>query len=239
MARANKTKSRKGKDKKRKKSKRTAAASDRHELYELSVQEPEAEVDLIEQVWKEQRGRPCRHVREDFCGTAAVCAEWVQRHADNTAIGVDLDRSVLAWSHERLESRLTEEQRRRMTLLEGDVLKVHTDPVDSVLAMNFSYYLLRTREHMRGYFERAHAALVDDGLFLLDAYGGSDAFLELEEERELDGFVYVWDQHSYDPITGEAQNFIHFRFPDGTEMNKAFVYPVAPLDAPRDPGAAS
>ncbi|MHC4909948.1 MAG: class I SAM-dependent methyltransferase [Planctomycetota bacterium] len=228
MPRANQTKSRKKKDKDKKRKKaggRTAATSDRHELYELSVQEPESEVELIEQVWREQRNRPCRHIREDFCGTAVVCSEWVKRHAANTAIGVDLDRSVLAWSNDRQDSRLSAEERGRLTLLEGDVLKVLTDPVDSVLAMNFSYYLLRTREEMRAYFERARAALVDDGLFLLDAYGGSDAFLELEEEREIEGFTYVWDQHSYDPISGEAENFIHFRFPDGTEMHKAFEYP--------------
>ena len=79
-----KTKPKKNKDKKKNKKKDnghlTAKSSDRHALYEKSVQEPEAECDLINQVWEEQRGRGCTSIREDFCGTAAVvCMEWVNR----------------------------------------------------------------------------------------------------------------------------------------------------------------
>ena len=41
--------------------------------------------------------------------------------------------------------------------------------------------------------------LTEDGLFILDAYGGSDSFPEMEEDRDLDGFTYVWDQNHYNP----------------------------------------
>lgn len=214
----------KGKGKQHKGGWLTAEQCDRHLLYEQSVQEPEAECDLIAQVWKEQRGRVCRSIREDFCGTAAVCVEWLRRGEDHVAIGVDLDEGVLAWGRKRLPRRLKPEQRERLDLVRANVLTVETEPVDSVLAMNFSYYLFKTRDELRGYFERVHAALKDDGLFMLDAYGGSESFTELEEERDLDGFTYVWDQHSYNPITGEAVNFIHFTFPDGTEIREAFEY---------------
>ena len=103
-------------------------------------------------------------------------------------------------------------------------MTAETQKVDSVMAMNFSYYLFKTRAALRGYFERARAALVDDGLLMIDAYGGSESFTEMEEERDLDGFTYVWDQDRYNPITGEAVNYIHVRFPDGSEMEKAFEY---------------
>lgn len=222
-------KHKKSKDKQRRKEAEangwlTAKKCDRHELYEKSVQEPEAECDLIEQVWKEQRGRECVSIREDFCGTAAVCMEWVKRRRKHTAIGVDLDPEVLGWGRARIPQRLNKEQAERVTLLEDNVLTVETGPVDSVLAMNFSYFLFTTRDELRRYFARAREALVDDGLFLADAYGGSDSFLEIEEERDMDGFTYVWDQHSYNPITGAATNFIHFRFPDGSQMERAFEY---------------
>ncbi len=210
--------------KQRKETWRTATTSDRHELYELSVQEPEAECDLIDQVWKEQRKRKCQTIREDFCGTAAVCMEWVKRRKKNTAIGVDLDGEVLGWGKDRVPERLNGEQRKRIELIQDNVLTVATEPVDSVLAMNFSYYIFQTRDELRGYFERAYKALKDDGLLLLDAYGGSDSFSEMEEDRDLDGFTYIWDQNSYNPITGVAVNYIHFEFPDGTEMRKAFRY---------------
>ncbi|MBT8486923.1 MAG: class I SAM-dependent methyltransferase [Phycisphaerales bacterium] len=202
----------------------TAKTSDRHELYEQSVQEPEAECDLIEQIWKEQRDRPCRLIREDFCGTAVVAMEWIKRRRAHTAIGVDLDGEVLQWARKRIPQRLTKEQRERLTLLQENVLEVDTPQVDSVLAMNFSYYLFRTRAELVRYFEIARDAMVDDGIFLLDAYGGSESFEEMEEERELDGFTYVWDQHHYSPITGDAVNYIHFDFPDGSRLERAFEY---------------
>ncbi len=202
----------------------TAKKCDRYDLYEKSVQEPEGEVDLVEQVWKEQRDRRCLSIREDFCGSACVCMEWVKRRRDHGAIGVDLDSAVLKWARDRIPQRLTREQAVRVELVQADVLTVETEPVDSVLAMNFSYYLFTTRDRLRDYFARARGALVDDGLFLLDAYGGSDAFLELEEKRRVDGFTYIWDQHSYNPITGEALNYIHYRVPDGSELKNAFAY---------------
>lgn len=203
---------------------KTASTSDIHDLYEQSVQEPEAECDLIDQVWSELRDRKCVHIREDFCGTSAMAMAWIKHRPENTAVCVDLDAEVLEWARKRIPDRLTPEQAKRLTLIEGDVRATPTEPVDSVCAMNFSYYLLRTRDELRDYFKIARNHLVDDGLFLLDAYGGSEAFEELEEDRHLDGFTYVWDQNSYDPITGEAINYIHFRFPDGSKIDKAFEY---------------
>ncbi len=203
---------------------RTAATSDKHELYELSVQEPEAEIEFIHKVWKERRRRVPRSLREDFCGTAAMSTAWVKHRATNTAIGVDIDQSVLDWGTAHHVSRLTPAQRKRLTLVRGDVMTVQTPKVDTVLAMNFSYFLFKTRPLLRKYFERVHRALAPDGIFILDAYGGSDSFAEMEEERHLDGFTYVWDQNKYNPITGDVVNHIHFRFPDGTQIKKAFTY---------------
>jgi cyclopropane fatty-acyl-phospholipid synthase-like methyltransferase len=203
---------------------RTAATSDIYELYEASVQEPEAEVDLIDQAWKELRGRTCRHIREDFCGTAAVACEWVKRRKTNTAIGVDISPVPLNWGRSRMPKRLNAEQRKRVQLLQADVRTVVTRPVDSVLAMNFSYMIFQKRDELRAYFSHVRGGLVEDGMFLLDAYGGSDSFLEQKEERDLDGFTYIWNQRYYNPITGRAINDIGFKFPDGTRIKRAFTY---------------
>ena len=205
------------------KKRRTAANSDKYDLYELSVQEPEADCDIVEQIWKEIRGRKPLHMREDFCATAITAIEWVKRGSRNTAVGIDLDPTVLKLAEERIKARLKPAQRKRMKLLEDDVLKVET-PADTVLATNFSYYILKTRKTMKRYFKHVRKALVDDGLFILDAYGGSDSFLEMEEPRECEGFDYVWDQKHYNPITGDVINHIHFSFPDGSKMKSAFVY---------------
>jgi len=216
MARKNK--------KKKRRAKLTAKTADVHDLYERSVQEPEAEVDLVEQVWKEVRGRRCRTMREDFCGTAINCVEWVKRSGRNRAIGVDLSPDVLAIARERVKARLKPAQRARVTLIEGNVLTADTEPVDCVNASNFSYFIFKTRRTMKRYFKAVREALVDDGLFILDAYGGSDSFLEQEEPRDVDGFTYVWETEHYNPVTGDIINHIHFRFRDGTRLERAFSY---------------
>jgi cyclopropane fatty-acyl-phospholipid synthase-like methyltransferase len=213
-----------GRKTKKRRSRLTAATSDKHLLYEQSVQNPEAECEFIDQVWSELRQRQARHIREDFCGTAIASTEWVKRRQENTAVAVDIDPAVLEWARQHLPDRLDASQRNRLTLKQDDVRTVRTRPVDSVLAMNFSYYLFKTRRELCEYFKCVHKALVDDGIFLLDAYGGSDSFLEMEEKRRIDGFTYVWEQAVYNPITGQAVNHIHYRFPDGTQLKKAFSY---------------
>ena len=202
----------------------TAKTADIHDLYERSVQCPEAEIDLVLQAWGELRGRAPLTLREDFCGTSAVAREWVQRGDQHAAVGVDLDGVVIGWARERADKELTAEQRSRVSFVEQDIVGVKTDPVDCVLAMNFSYYGIKDRNLLLTYFSSVLDGLVDDGLFLLDAYGGSDSFLEIDEERDLDGFTYVWDQHYVNPITGSILNYIHFEFPNGSKINKAFTY---------------
>lgn len=203
---------------------RTASNSDRHELYELAVQEVEAECDFVDRVWRSLRGRLASTLREDFCGTAKACTEWARRRPGNRAIGVDLDASVLAWGDARHRAHLPEAVRKRIEIRRADVLEVRTPAVESVVAMNFSYFIFKERDTLVRYFRRVFDALSDDGIFICDAYGGSEAHAEVEEERDLDGFTYVWDQNHYNPVTGRVVNHIHFRFPDGSAMRRAFTY---------------
>ena len=202
----------------------TAKTADINDLYERSVQCPESEVDLIIQSWGEIRGREPKTIREDFCGTSAVAREWVQRNDSCTIVGVDLDSSVLEWANRRIVEDLTQQQQSRVRLVEHDVVSIQSSPVDCILAMNFSYYCFKKRAVLKEYFTSVYKNLVDDGLFLLDAYGGSDSFLEMTEERDFDGFTYVWDQNQVNPITGDIVNYIHFEFPDGSKIKRAFTY---------------
>jgi hypothetical protein len=202
----------------------TAKTADINDLYERSVQCPESEVDLIFQAWRELRGRPPVSIREDFCGTSAVAREWVTRNDSCTAIGVDLDKKTLGWARNKINADLTEQQQERVSLIQDDVVNFSGGCVDCVLAMNFSYYGFKKRCQLLDYFSSVYTSISQDGLFLLDAYGGSDSFLEMDEERDLDGFTYVWDQHLVNPITGEVVNYIHFEFPDGSKIDRAFTY---------------
>jgi len=201
-----------------------AEHADRHYLYQASVQDTEAEIDFVEETWNELRDRPAELLREDFCGTANTACEWVRRDPAHRAIGVDLDPEVLEWGRLNNIAQLDEEQQGRIELLRENVVETLPEPVDIVLAMNFSYYLFATRAEMLEYFRNVYDGLVDDGIFYLDAYGGYDAPREIEEERECDGFTYVWEQSSFNPIDGMMNCHIHFRFPDGSDLRDAFTY---------------
>ncbi len=216
--------------KSRKKSSKPTLAekADRHRLYELSVQCPEAEIDFVDKTYKMLRGRKAHLLREDFCGTASVCCEWVKRRKTNRAIGVDLDPHVLAWGMEHRVGALPEQQEKRITLIESDVVKAKTEAPDIISAMNFSYWLLRERSVLKRYLRNTYRALKDDGVLFLDCYGGYDSHREIEEDREIDDggkdFTYIWDQAEFDPINHRVLCHIHFAFPDGSRLDKAFSY---------------
>lgn len=201
-----------------------AQKADRHVLYEESVQDPETELAFVAETFSELTGRKLKRLREDFCGTANTAVAWVRQGDDHEAIGVDLDGEVLAWGQRQHVKPLSEQQRTRLRLLQADVRQADTGPVDAVLAMNFSYYLFTTRQALRGYFESVRSTLTEDGVLFLDAFGGYDAHRELEERTEFDEFTYVWDQATFDPIHHHMTCQIHFEFPDGSELKKAFEY---------------
>lgn len=205
-----------------------ADRADRYRCYELSVQCAEAEVDFIDRNYRVLRRRSARLLREDFCGTASVCCDWVKRRKTNRALGVDIDGDVLNWGRGHNLAALKPQAAKRVELLEQDVLAVATDPLDIIAAMNFSYWLLKDRSSVKRYFERVRAALKDDGIFFLDAYGGYDSYRVITEERTIEGdrgdFTYIWEQEKYDPITGRLVCHIGFAFPDGSRLDRAFSY---------------
>jgi cyclopropane fatty-acyl-phospholipid synthase-like methyltransferase len=206
------------------KRKQLARQADRHHFYQESVQDTEAEIDFIESTWAELRKRPAELLREDFCGTANTACEWVRRDPQHYAVGVDLDGEVLDWGRANNLEKLGSEQQSRIRLLQKNVLDEPTELADIVLAMNFSYYLFLCREDLLEYFRNVREGLVDDGLLFLDAYGGYDAPREIVEERECEGFTYIWEQASFNPIDATMTCHIHFRFSDGSRMEEAFSY---------------
>ncbi len=204
-----------------------ARRADKHVLYEQSVQCVEAEIDFVDKTYKKLRGRRAVWLREDFCGTANTSCEWIRRRPENRAVGVDLDADTLAWGRAHNVEPLGDKAK-RLTLIQGDVLEVDTlsrfGPMDVVLGMNFSYWIFKDRATMRRYFACVLEALADDGMLMLDACGGSEMHELREDTREYEDFSYVWDQDEFNPITHQMQCYIHFEFPDGSKLRKAFSY---------------
>lgn len=201
-----------------------AERSDRYELYEESVQDPDGDVERVRRMYKRAWGKPAKTLREDFCGTAVFACAWVAASARHEAVAIDLDPEPLAWGRQHHLAKLRPEQQERVKLVEADVLEVEPGAFDIVVAFNFSYFILRTRQELKHYFESIRSSLSGDGLLILDVYGGPEAQERREERREYEDFTYVWDQDRFDPITHGATCLIHFEFPDGSEVRDAFRY---------------
>jgi SAM-dependent methyltransferase len=201
-----------------------AEQADIHDLYEKSVQNVEGEVEFLQTTFEAIRGRPGHLFREDFCGTAAASCEWVRQGPDFKAIGVDINPSVLDWGRRHRVGQLPAADQARVSLIESDVLTVDAPPVDLIAAFNFSYWIFEERLTMLRYMRSCRESLKDDGILFLDMFGGPESFEETKEKTKYDGFTYVWHQAKFYPVTNHMVCHIHFKFPDGSRIKKAFTY---------------
>ncbi|MCP4503861.1 MAG: class I SAM-dependent methyltransferase [Deltaproteobacteria bacterium] len=217
---------RSGPSRKKKSAPTMAELADKYELYQRSVQAPDVEVETITRVYDDAFKKTPVVLREDFCGTAAVCCEWAKLDEDRVAYGVDFDPEPLEWGRIHNLSPLEVEEQTRVHLVEGDVRTAKTPPADIVVAQNFSFFCFWERKELLNYFKRAFEHLNDEGVLFLDMLGGYQVYEdERQDEREIgDEFTYIWEQHSFEPITHRAENIIHFEFEDGSRLDRAFVY---------------
>ncbi|MCC7408433.1 MAG: class I SAM-dependent methyltransferase [Phycisphaeraceae bacterium] len=215
------------------KPKTLAQRADKYALYQQAVQEPGHEVEFLGRLYRRLRRRPARVLREDFCGTFAVCCEWVRINTARgcRAIGVDLDPRPLAWGRRHNLAKLPKSAQKRVQLVQADVkdrAEATLPGADILVAQNFSFWIFRTRKELREYFDAARSHLAPKGLFVLDMLGGHEVLVEdHQDEHRLRGrhaATYVWDQARFDPITHHARFHIHFRFKDGSELRRAFTY---------------
>jgi len=174
-------------------------------------------------VFKRLRQRDPLTLREDFCGTAALCCEWVRMEPSGKAYGIDLDQPTLDWARTHNLAQLASLEP-RVELIRGNVLDDYPFKVDVVTAFNFSYFCLKSRRDMLAYFSRCQKALVKDGLFYLDIFGGPTSMAIQQEETKYRSFTYIWDQASFSPVTGDLKCHIHFIPHDKRPMRRAFTY---------------
>lgn len=202
----------------------TAATADKHILYQKSVQDAELTQGFVDEIYGSRRTKVPLRMREDFCGTALFCAQWVQSHPRRTAVGIDLDQKTLDWGIKHNLQPLGEKQK-KVSLLCQDVLDASTKPeFDIITAFNFSYWVFEQRQTMLRYFKNAKAATKKGGVFILDLHGGPDSQFKLEEPIDMGEFDYVWDQAEFCPITHKTTCHIHFHFRDKSSLKNAFTY---------------
>lgn len=216
---------------KKQKTKRKTMAdkADKFSCYQQSVQAPDHEIDIFDLIYEEQYDSKPLTLREDFCGTFAVCCEWVKSDDKRTAWGVDLCPETLQWGKDNNRAELKAIQAERIELLEQDVRDGNTPAVDILAAQNFSFWIFKTREEVIDYFKAAHANLNDDGLMILDMMGGRECYNDtITDKRPIvkgkKGFTYQWQQAYFNPANADCSFYIHFKFGDGSKMKKAFEY---------------
>jgi SAM-dependent methyltransferase len=197
---------------------------ERHWLYQQAVQSPDVHFGFFDRAYRRYNPRPPFSLKEDFCGTALLACEWVEYRRQNTAVGVDLDAGTLQWGMRHNVESLTDDQRARVTLRRANVLHVNKPRVDLVVALNFSYFIFRTRDALREYFRAARHSLNPGGVFICDIFGGWDAQKPTVERTRYRGFTYLWELEEYNPIENFARFHIHFKFHDRGGMRRAFTY---------------
>src|SRR5690606_5310883 len=151
---------------------------------------------------------------------------WVKLSPHYRAVGVDLDPEPLEYSRTNYLSKLTDDQRERLQLIQDNVLSDGLPKADITIATNFSYFIFKERKTLKAYFENGYRSLKDDGIFILDCFGGSKCYEANEEETEHEdkGFSYFWDQDSFDPITNHCMFYIHFKRKGEARREKVFTY---------------
>lgn len=197
---------------------------DRYAYYLRAVQSPEVDCQFISDTYKELRGKRPHDLREDFCGTFAICCEWARRNKHNKAVGIDLDGEPLEYGRAHYLTKLRPEQQTRVRTLRDSVLTAKVTAVDLVIAFNFSFYLFKSRLLLKRYFKRALNGLRHDGLLIVDCFGGMDCQEANEEKSKIGNFFYYWEQANYDPVTNGAIFHIHFKRNGEKKRERVFTY---------------
>ncbi len=190
----------------------------------LAVQSPEADCQFISDTFKQIKGKRPHDLREDFCGTFAICCAWVKRNKHNRALGIDLDPEPIEYGKTHYLTKLKEEQQGRVEIKQGSVMNAQSRPMDVIIAFNFSFYLFKSRLMLRRYFKKALSGLRHDGLLIVDCFGGKDCQEANEEHSKISGFDYYWEQSGFNPITHEAMFHIHFKRKGEKKRERVFSY---------------
>jgi hypothetical protein len=114
--------------------------------------------------------------------------------------------------------------RARVRLVRANVLDLVRPKADLTCAMNFSPCVFKTRADLEHYFRVAHAGLRRDGLFVTELYGGSEAGRPFVQRHRRGRSTTVWQQEKVNVVTGDVLCHLHFLFPDGSRMRRAFTY---------------
>ncbi|KAJ1737776.1 hypothetical protein LPJ72_000182 [Coemansia sp. Benny D160-2] len=189
--------------------------------------------------------RQAYSLREDFCGTAVLCMEWVSSSPSATryAYGVDIDPEVIEYACEHTIGRdshgLTSDD--RIKLVCADVFDVHGDDskvqgnkhtgnrtvprTDIIASFNFGICYFHKRQDLVRYLKHSLGNLNDFGLLFCDLFGGHEAVRSgISRVRNVGTFRYYFRQGNFDMLRNTTRFSLSFRMQDGSMLKDCFTY---------------
>ena len=160
----------------------TKVTTDRHAMYLASVQDPTGDIERVSKIYKELFNKSAMSFREDFAGTFALSCTFVCSGPERTAIAIDLDRETIEYGEKNYYANLDESEKRRLSFKVANSIS-KSRPVDIACAFNFSYCLFHSRSMLLDYFKNVHNSLNNQGMIILDIFGGSES--EIPEVQEI------------------------------------------------------
>lgn len=197
---------------------------DKYAAYAQSVQSPDEDARFLRLLYRNIRGEEPKVLREDFCGTFALCCEWVKLGDDKRAIGLDIDPEPLSYGKEQYLAALPLPAQKRVKTLERNVLEKQASKADIICAMNFSYFAFHQRQTLLQYFKSCRQSLRPDGLFVVDTFGGPQHGEPSLDTKRYPGLTYYFEQEHFDPINNRTRFSLHFKPKGGRARKRAFTY---------------
>jgi hypothetical protein len=215
--------------KKNKSSRASLSPFDRYFLYTHSVQGAEHDAELLWKMMRKVHAHPLPKsplLQEDFCGTAALCYEWVKLGTTHRAAGIDLDSDALDWGTQNHTHGMKKAQLDRVEMIHDDVLVDHGKKPDVICALNFSYFFIQDRATLKKYFSACRKTLAKNGVLILDSFGGPGYLMPHTDRRRNDeeNFTYWWEIETFDAISNRIKCHIHFQRDGEAKRNRVFSY---------------
>lgn len=183
----------------------------KYKLYERAVQNPPTDIKFINREFRKFFKTKPLSLREDFGGTGLLTTLWTKQSNKHLGYTIDLDPVPARYGIENHFKKLKPKEQARTHYIEGNVLSRYAFKTDVVVAFNFSYYFFKSRDLLKQYFRKAFEGLKREGLFVIDAFGGTETIIPQVDKTDCGDFFYFWDCVFYNPVNNECRYDIHFK----------------------------
>lgn len=197
---------------------------DKYDYYFRSVQDTDQVIQFTERIYRSNFHRPLKTLGEDFSGTFALSCAWVKKGRGRKAVAVDLGEEPLSYGRRHYLPRLKKEVQKNLVTINKNVIDKSLPKVNAIVALNYSFFILKDRKTLLAYFKNCKKRLSGGGLLVLDCFGGNGTLEANEESSRIQDFIYYWDQKNFNPITSEAKFSIHFKRKGEKKRQNVFTY---------------